>query len=68
MLLNTGEIQGAYQIKVTTTALALLLLTRHVDLGKVNVQGHLIKVWYHLFLHFACAKLVLEVDMFLVKS
>lgn len=38
-----GEIQGAYQIKVTTTALALLLLTRHVDLGKVNVQGHLIK-------------------------
>ncbi|KAK6134049.1 hypothetical protein DH2020_032194 [Rehmannia glutinosa] len=37
------EIQGAYQIKVTTTALALLLLTRHVELGNVNVQGHLIK-------------------------
>ncbi|KAL2542771.1 ARM repeat superfamily protein [Abeliophyllum distichum] len=38
-----GEIQGAYQIKVTTTALALLLSTRHVELGNVNVQGHLIK-------------------------
>ncbi|KAL3824041.1 hypothetical protein ACJIZ3_020070 [Penstemon smallii] len=37
------EVQGAYQIKVTTTALALLLLTRHVELGNVNVQGHLIK-------------------------
>ncbi|KAK6133997.1 hypothetical protein DH2020_032259 [Rehmannia glutinosa] len=39
-----GEIQGAYQIKITTTALALLLLTRHVELGNVNVQGHLIKI------------------------
>ncbi|KAK4430148.1 Importin-9 [Sesamum alatum] len=38
-----GEVQGAYQIKVTTTALALLLLTRHVELGNINVQGHLIK-------------------------
>ncbi|KAL7132572.1 hypothetical protein ABFS83_12G083800 [Erythranthe nasuta] len=38
-----GEVQGAYQIKVTTTALALLLLTRHVELGIVNVQGHLMK-------------------------
>ncbi|CAI0458771.1 unnamed protein product [Linum tenue] len=38
-----GEIQGAYQIKVTTSALALLLSTRHPQLGKVNVQGHLIK-------------------------
>ncbi|GER42263.1 importin [Striga asiatica] len=38
-----GEIQGAYQIKVTTTALALLLLTRHVELWNVNVKGHLIK-------------------------
>ncbi|XP_019704252.1 uncharacterized protein [Elaeis guineensis] len=38
-----GEIQGAYQIKVTTTALALLLSTRHVELAKINVQGHLIK-------------------------
>ncbi|KAM7468419.1 hypothetical protein LguiB_015981 [Lonicera macranthoides] len=37
------EIQGAYQIKVTTTALALLLSTRHAELGKINVQGHLIK-------------------------
>lgn len=38
-----GEVQGAYQIKVTTTALALLLLTRHAELGNVNVQGHLMK-------------------------
>ncbi|KAJ8500349.1 hypothetical protein OPV22_010901 [Ensete ventricosum] len=38
-----GEIQGAYQIKVTTTALALLLSTRHAELAKVNVQGNLIK-------------------------
>lgn len=38
-----GEIQGAYQIKVTTTALALLLSTRHVELAKINVQGHLVK-------------------------
>ncbi|XP_075096715.1 uncharacterized protein LOC107810364 isoform X1 [Nicotiana tabacum] len=38
-----GEIQGAYQIKVTTTALALLLSTKHVELGKLNVQGHLIQ-------------------------
>ncbi|XP_020590450.1 importin-9 isoform X2 [Phalaenopsis equestris] len=39
-----GEIQGAYQIKVTTTALALLLSSRHEELAKVNVQGHLVKV------------------------
>ncbi|KAK1389897.1 importin-9 [Heracleum sosnowskyi] len=38
-----GEIQGAYQITVTTTALALLLSTRHVNLEKINVQGHLSK-------------------------
>ncbi|PSR91229.1 Importin-9 like [Actinidia chinensis var. chinensis] len=38
-----GEIQGSYQIKVTTMALALLLSTRHIQLGKINVQGHLIK-------------------------
>lgn len=38
-----GEIQGSYQIKVTTTALALLLSTRHADLSKINVQGHLIQ-------------------------
>ncbi|KAK2994344.1 hypothetical protein RJ640_017856 [Escallonia rubra] len=38
-----GEIQGAYQIKVTTSALALLLSTRHVELEKIHVQGHLIK-------------------------
>ncbi|XP_064954895.1 uncharacterized protein LOC135582900 isoform X1 [Musa acuminata AAA Group] len=38
-----GEIQGAYQIKVTTTALTLLFSTRHVELAKINVQGNLIK-------------------------
>ncbi|XP_028053828.1 importin-9 isoform X4 [Camellia sinensis] len=38
-----GEIQGSYEIKVTTTALALLLSTRHIELWKINVQGHLIK-------------------------
>ncbi|XP_049404000.1 uncharacterized protein LOC125867514 [Solanum stenotomum] len=38
-----GEIQGAYQIKVTTTALALLLSTKHTELGKLNVQGYLIQ-------------------------
>ncbi|KAM4120045.1 hypothetical protein ACJW30_03G103900 [Castanea mollissima] len=38
-----GEIQGAYQIKVTTSALALLLSTRHAELAKTNVQGHLVK-------------------------
>ncbi|KAI3699168.1 hypothetical protein L2E82_43257 [Cichorium intybus] len=37
------EIQGAYQIKITTTALALLLSARHVEFGNINVQGHLIK-------------------------
>ncbi|CAL8994828.1 unnamed protein product [Prunus brigantina] len=36
-----GEIQGAYQIKVTTTALALLLSSRHAELAKINVQGYL---------------------------
>ncbi|KAK7275122.1 hypothetical protein RIF29_16229 [Crotalaria pallida] len=38
-----GEIQGAYQIKVTTSALALLLTSRHNELAKTHVQGHLIK-------------------------
>ncbi|XLR46069.1 hypothetical protein HN51_030155, partial [Arachis hypogaea] len=38
-----GEIQGAYQIKITTTALALLLASRHNKLAKVNILGHLIK-------------------------
>nr|CAB3488054.1 unnamed protein product [Digitaria exilis] len=38
-----SEIQGAYQIKVTTTALALLVSTRHPELSKIEVQGHLIK-------------------------
>ncbi|GLT34534.1 hypothetical protein SLA2020_090430 [Shorea laevis] len=37
------EIQGSYQIKVTTSALALLLSTKHAEIVKVNVQGHLIK-------------------------
>ncbi|RDX82379.1 Importin-9, partial [Mucuna pruriens] len=38
-----GEIQGAYQIKVTTSALALLLTSRHNELAKIHVQGHLVK-------------------------
>ncbi|RZC58374.1 hypothetical protein C5167_005683 [Papaver somniferum] len=38
-----GEIQGSYQIKVTMTALALLLSTRHAELAKIQVQGYLIK-------------------------
>lgn len=38
-----GEVQGSYQIKVTTTALALLLSTRHVELANNFVQGHLIQ-------------------------
>ncbi|KAK7309960.1 hypothetical protein RJT34_07123 [Clitoria ternatea] len=38
-----SEIQGAYQIKVTTSALALLLTSRHNELAKIHVQGHLIK-------------------------
>ncbi|CAH2033909.1 unnamed protein product [Thlaspi arvense] len=33
------EIQGAYQIKVTSSALALLLSTRHSEFAKVNVPG-----------------------------
>uniref|UniRef100_A0A803KVA8 Importin N-terminal domain-containing protein n=1 Tax=Chenopodium quinoa TaxID=63459 RepID=A0A803KVA8_CHEQI len=40
---HQGEIQGSYQIKVTTTSLALLLSTRHVELAKNFVQGHLIQ-------------------------
>lgn len=42
--LIAGEIQGAYQIKVTTTALALLLSSRHAELAKINVQGYLVQV------------------------
>ncbi|PIA39533.1 hypothetical protein AQUCO_02600173v1 [Aquilegia coerulea] len=38
-----GEIQGSYQIKVTTTALAMLLSTRHAELAKIHVRGHLIR-------------------------
>ncbi|KAI4379178.1 hypothetical protein MLD38_005507 [Melastoma candidum] len=38
-----GEIQGLYQIKVTTTALALLLSSMHPELGRINVQGYLIQ-------------------------
>uniref|UniRef100_A0A803L7D5 Importin N-terminal domain-containing protein n=1 Tax=Chenopodium quinoa TaxID=63459 RepID=A0A803L7D5_CHEQI len=40
---HQGEVQGSYQIKVTTTSLALLLSTRHVELAKNFVQGHLIQ-------------------------
>ncbi|RYR38162.1 hypothetical protein Ahy_A09g043133 isoform D [Arachis hypogaea] len=42
-LLKSGEIQGAYQIKITTTALILLLASRHNELTRVNILGHLIK-------------------------
>uniref|UniRef100_A0A0E0A822 Importin N-terminal domain-containing protein n=1 Tax=Oryza glumipatula TaxID=40148 RepID=A0A0E0A822_9ORYZ len=38
-----SEIQGAYQIKVTTTALALLISTRRPELSRIEVQGHIIK-------------------------
>ncbi|KAG5035245.1 hypothetical protein JHK85_010568 [Glycine max] len=38
-----GEIQGAYQIKVTTSALALLLTSRHNELANIHVQGYLTK-------------------------
>lgn len=38
-----GEIQGSYQIKVTTSALVLLLSTRHAELANIHVQGHLIR-------------------------
>lgn len=38
-----GEIQGAYQIKVTTTALSLLICTRHPELSRIEVDGHLVK-------------------------
>eukprot|EP00250_Pteridium_aquilinum_P006987 c16793_g1_i1 orf=84-3179(-) len=38
-----GEMQGAYQIKVTTTALALILGSRHPELSKIHVRGHLIQ-------------------------
>ncbi|KAL5725979.1 uridine/cytidine kinase [Ranunculus cassubicifolius] len=38
-----GEILGSYQIKVSTSALALLLSTRHPELGKIQVQGHIIQ-------------------------
>ncbi|KAK9091071.1 hypothetical protein Sjap_024248 [Stephania japonica] len=38
-----GEIQGSYQIKVTTSALALLLSTQHAELANICVKGHLIK-------------------------
>lgn len=52
-LMNLEEIQGLYQIKVTTTALGLLLRTRHVELENVNVQGQIIKVIVFLFAHYA---------------
>ncbi|TYK09061.1 importin-9 isoform X1 [Cucumis melo var. makuwa] len=38
-----AEIQGAYQIKVTTTALALLLSTRNPHLAQISVQGQITK-------------------------
>lgn len=39
-----GEIQGAYQIKVTTSALALLVSTQNPHLEHISVQGHITKV------------------------
>ena len=42
------EIQGAYQIKVTTTALALLLSTRNPHLAQISVQGQITKVWLYV--------------------
>ncbi|CAM6086065.1 unnamed protein product [Calypogeia fissa] len=38
---HQGDIQGSYQIKVSTTALALLLASGHPSLGSITVQGHL---------------------------
>jgi hypothetical protein len=38
---RSGEIQGAYQLKVSTTALALLLASGHPSLASINVQGQL---------------------------
>ncbi|XP_074274717.1 uncharacterized protein LOC141598823 [Silene latifolia] len=38
-----GEIHGSYQIKVTTTALALLLSTKHFALANNYVQGQQIQ-------------------------
>lgn len=43
--LDAGEIVGAYQIKVTTSALVLLLSTQHPEMSKINVEGHLLKVY-----------------------
>lgn len=40
-----GEIQGSYQIKVSTTALALLLASGHPQLSLIYVQGHILKVY-----------------------
>ena len=54
-----GEIQGAYQIKVTTSALALLLTSRHNELANIHVQGYLIKVlllFIYLFVLFFFAR------------
>ncbi|KAG0591650.1 hypothetical protein M758_1G229200 [Ceratodon purpureus] len=42
-VMHQGEIQGSYQIKVTTTALALLLASGHPQLLQIYVQGHIIK-------------------------
>jgi len=42
-VMHQGEIQGAYQIKVSTTALVLVLASGHPQLSQIHVQGHLIK-------------------------
>lgn len=51
--LFSGEIQSAYQIKVTTSALALLLSTRHSEFAKVNVPGSPIQVLCCTYLLFS---------------
>ncbi|KAH7416171.1 hypothetical protein KP509_14G078800 [Ceratopteris richardii] len=40
---HQGEMQGAYQIKVTTTALALILGSGHPELSSIHVQGRLLQ-------------------------
>uniref|UniRef100_A0A7I4DD79 Importin N-terminal domain-containing protein n=1 Tax=Physcomitrium patens TaxID=3218 RepID=A0A7I4DD79_PHYPA len=42
-VMHQVEIQGSYQIKVSTTALALLLASGHPQLSQIYVQGHIIK-------------------------
>jgi hypothetical protein len=43
LIFYSGEMQGAYQIKVTTSALALILAAKHPELNQIYVQGQLIQ-------------------------